>query len=56
MRQGHETVTQTVDMSNSGYDQAEQYVYFKAGAYLQDNTANDDDYAQVSYYALQNSH
>jgi len=46
----------TVDMSNSGYDVGGQYMYFKAGVYLQDKTGNDDDYAQVTYYALDNKH
>ena len=43
-------------MSLSGYDQAGQYMYFKAGAYLQDSTGNPDDYAEVVYYALDNQH
>ena len=30
--------------------------YFKAGLYIQDNTANSNDLAQVTYYALENTH
>jgi len=46
----------TGDMSNSGYDIGGQYMCFKAVVYLQDKTGNDDDYAQVTYYALDNKH
>ncbi len=56
MRPGKADLVETVDMSGSGYDEGGQYMYFKAGAYIQDNTGNDDDYAQVTYYALENSH
>jgi len=31
-------------------------MYFKAGAYIQDNTGDDTDYAQVTYYALEATH
>jgi len=56
IRDGKPDIVRTVDMSNSGYDVGGQYMYFKAGAYIQDNTGNSDDYAQVTYYALNNSH
>ena len=55
-REGKKTITKTVNMSESGYDQGDQYMYFKAGAYLQDNTGDADDYAEVAYYELDNSH
>ena len=55
-REGKPTITKTVNMSESGYDQGGQYMYFKAGAYLQDSTGNADDYAEVAYYQLENSH
>ena len=55
-REGKKTITKTVNMSESGYDQGGQYMYFKAGAYLQDNTGEADDYAEVAYYELHNSH
>ncbi|HAW76618.1 MAG TPA: translation initiation factor SUI1, partial [Alteromonas australica] len=35
LREGKATVTETVDMSNSGYDVADEYMYFKAGVYNQ---------------------
>lgn len=56
IREGEQTITKKVDMSNSGYNLPGQYVYFKVGAYLQDNSANKDDYAQTTYYKLQNWH
>ncbi|WP_041524016.1 polysaccharide lyase family 7 protein [Gilvimarinus agarilyticus] len=55
-REGKETVSKTIDMSASGYDEGGQYMYFKAGAYNQNNSAEDDDYTQVTFYALEHSH
>jgi poly(beta-D-mannuronate) lyase len=55
-RPGKTDVTQTVDMSNSGYDVGGQYMYFKAGVYNQNNTGNADDYAQATFYQLEKSH
>lgn len=55
-REGKPTVSKAVDMSNSGYDVGGQYMYFKAGAYNQNNTGDDDDYTQVTFYALEHSH
>ncbi|MDJ0759480.1 MAG: polysaccharide lyase family 7 protein [Woeseiaceae bacterium] len=47
-----------VDMreQNSGYDVPEEWMYFKAGAYMQNNTGDDTDFDQVTFYDLQNSH
>ncbi len=56
IRPGKTDIIETVDMSNSGYDVGGQYMYFKAGAYIQDNTGDDADFAQVTYYALSNEH
>jgi poly(beta-D-mannuronate) lyase len=56
---------QYVDMieENSGYNVVEEWNYFKAGAYSQNNTGNSgdangvgSDYDQVTFYYLQNSH
>ena len=56
---------QYVDMlaENSGYDVVEEWNYFKAGAYSQNNTGNSgdanglgSDFDQVTFYYLQNSH
>lgn len=47
-----------VDMrqQNSGYDVANEWMYFKAGAYSQNNTGDGDDFDQVTFYDLENSH
>lgn len=55
-RDGKSDVVQYVDMSNSGYDVSDDYMYFKAGVYIQDNTGDSDDYAQATFYQLDNSH
>lgn len=56
MRDGKDDVVQEVDMSNSGYDVSDQYQYFKAGVYNQNNTGNGSDYVQATFYALEQSH
>ena len=55
-REGKEDVVHVLDMSNSGYDRGGQYMYFKAGVYIQDNTGDDDDFAQATFYSLEKSH
>lgn len=50
MRPGKKDVRKTVDMSASGY--ADDWMYFKAGAYNQNNTGDEGDYCQVSFFAL----
>lgn len=47
-----------VDMRqrNSGYDVPDEWMYFKAGAYSQNNTGDGTDFDQVTFYELQNSH
>ena len=56
---------QFVDMQqeNSGYDVIEEWNYFKAGAYSQNNTGNSgdvngvgSDYDLITYYFLSNEH
>lgn len=56
MREGKPDVVETADMSNSGYDQGGQYMYFKAGVYNQNNTGNATDYAQATFYKIENKH
>ena len=48
----------TVDMNNddSGYDRSDEWMYFKAGAYTQNNTGDDDDEDIITFYRLQNLH
>ncbi|MCU4674033.1 polysaccharide lyase family 7 protein [Catenovulum sp. 2E275] len=56
LREGKPTVTETVDMNNSGYDDADDWMYFKAGVYNQNNTGNGSDYVQATFYALEQTH
>lgn len=55
-REGKEDVMQYVDMSESGYDEGGQYQYFKAGIYHGNNSGDDNDYAQVTFYELNITH
>jgi poly(beta-D-mannuronate) lyase len=47
-----------VDMQtrSSGYDVSEEWMYFKAGAYLLNRTGESDDFDEVTFYALENKH
>ncbi|RCS69981.1 polysaccharide lyase family 7 protein [Vibrio casei] len=49
-------VSKTIDIHGSGYDDAGQYMYFKAGVYNQNNTSDDSDYVQATFYALTAKH
>jgi len=46
----------TIDMTNSGYDVANDYMYFKAGVYNQNKTGDPDDYVQATFYKLKVTH
>ncbi len=48
----------TVDMNNleSGYDISNEWMYFKAGLYTQNNTGDDDDSDIATFYRLSNTH
>jgi len=50
MREGKPDVVREVDMTNSGFQ--DDWMYFKAGNYNQNNAGDPDEYAQVSFYAL----
>jgi len=54
MREGKDDVVQEVDMTNSGFE--DDWMYFKAGNYNQNNAGDPDEYAQVSFYALDVKH
>ncbi|QBY05707.1 cyclic nucleotide-binding protein [Thalassotalea sp. HSM 43] len=57
MREGKADVEQKVDMSNSGYHNgSDEYNYFKAGVYNQNNTGDADDYVQATFYSIVNTH
>jgi len=55
-RQGKKNIEKIIDMQKSGYDKSGIYQYFKAGIYNNNNTADNDDYAQVTFYNLEISH
>ena len=48
----------TVDMDAlfSGYDRVDEWMYFKAGAYTQNNTGDPDDTDIITFYRLSNTH
>ena len=54
MRDSMDDVIQEVDMTNSGF--ADDWMYFKAGNYNQNNAGNPGEYAQVSFFALDVTH
>ncbi len=47
-------VVQSVEISASGF--AEEWMYYKAGVYNQNNTGDATDYVQASFYSLTNTH
>ncbi len=56
IRQGKPNITKKLDMSDSGYHKNNQYMYFKAGVYNQNNSGNPKDYVQATFYHLNNQH
>lgn len=51
--------TETIDMTSSGYDVADDFMYFKAGAYNQNNTTDGgiaSEFVQATFYALDVTH
>ncbi|MGB6268172.1 MAG: polysaccharide lyase family 7 protein [Olleya sp.] len=56
IREGKDDVVTTVNMVNSGYNVGGQYMYFKAGLYHLNNSGDSNDYAQVTFYALEKTH
>lgn len=53
---GEQLAYREVDMADSGYDNSDDFMYFKAGIYLNDKTSDDDDTAKASFYVLENDH
>ena len=45
-----------VNGTSSGYERADEWMYFKAGAYSQNNTGWANDFDQVRFYRLDNTH
>ena len=57
-RNGSIIERETIDMNDldSGYDDRDEWMYFKAGAYTQNDSGDDDDYDEVTFYRLSNTH
>ena len=53
-REGKPDVIQEVDMTDSGF--ADDWMYYRAGNYNQNNAGDDDEFAQVSFFALDVQH
>jgi len=45
-----------LNMTGSGYDRNNEWMYFRAGAYSQNNTADSNDFDQVTIYSINNTH
>lgn len=56
IRQGKPNITRHYDMKESGYSSGNQFMYFKAGVYNQNNGGADGDYAQATFYHIDNRH
>ncbi len=48
----------TINMNelDSGYDTSDEWMYFKAGVYTQNNTGDDDDTDIATFYRISNTH
>ncbi len=56
IREGKANIHKSLDMRQSGYGSNNQYMYFKAGVYNQNNSGDPRDYVQATFYHLNNSH
>ncbi|MBU2977198.1 polysaccharide lyase family 7 protein [Alteromonas sp. C1M14] len=56
IREGKKNITRALTMHKSGYEKRDQYMYFKAGVYNQNNSGDKDDYVQATFYYLNNIH
>lgn len=55
-REGQADITAHYDMSESRYDEDNQYHYFKVGVYHVNNSSDPDEFAQATFYDIKNSH
>jgi len=57
-RDGPVIAQRTIDMNSldSGYDRSDEWMYFKAGAYTQNDSGNGSDGDIVTFYRLDVSH
>ncbi|MEQ5808222.1 polysaccharide lyase family 7 protein [Alteromonas sp. NFXS44] len=56
IRAGKVNITKSYDMTASGYFGGDQYMYFKAGVYNQNNGGEKGDYVQATFYHLHYIH
>ena len=56
IREGKPNITKSYDMKESGYGARNQYMYFKAGVYNQNNGGENGDYVQATFYHINNTH
>jgi poly(beta-D-mannuronate) lyase len=56
LQDGQLRAEKALDIRESGYEIDKEYLYFKAGVYIQDKTGEPDDYAQATFYALDVKH
>lgn len=56
IREGKPNITKYYDMKDSGYSAGNQYMYFKAGVYNQNNGGAKGDYVQATFYHIHNTH
>ena len=56
IREGKPNITKTYDMSKSAYAKSNEYMFFKAGVYNQNNSGDPTDYVQATFYHLNNMH
>ena len=55
-QEGVVKAAQSIDMTESGYGVAKDFMYFKAGVYNQNDTGKPDDFVQATFYELEASH
>ena len=56
IRDGKDDVVADLDMSNSLFDEDDQYHYFKVGVYHVNNSSDPGEYAQATFYQIRNAH
>lgn len=56
IREGKPNITKFYDMKDSGYGADNEFMYFKAGVYNQNNGGADGDYVQATFYHIRNTH
>ena len=57
-RNGPTIGLRTIDLDklDAGYDLSSEWMYFKLGAYTQNNTGNKSDGDIITFYRLENTH